>query len=110
MAEINKDPQDVSEAVDGILATGDKPVTLDDFLQKLDEAKKRNVHKFDRLDVYLASKSGAAVFMVAGVRKETQAEVDARVAREEDKRKNIDEHEFKEYLRLRKKFDKKREE
>lgn len=110
MSEINKDPQDVNEDVDGIIATGDKPVALDDLLVKLDDAKKRNAHRYDRFDVYLASKSGAAVLMVAGVRKETQAEVDERVQKDEAKKKNIEEHEFKEFLRLRKKYDKKKEE
>ena len=107
MTEINKDPQEINEDVDGVIATGDKAVTLDDLLFKLDESKKRNAHRFDRFDVYLASKGGAAVLMLSGIRKETQPEVDERVQREESKRKNIEEHEFKEFLRLKKKFDKK---
>lgn len=108
MSEVNKDPQEVSEDLEVIVATGDKTTTLDEFITKVEDIKKKNQHRaYDRFDVSMLSKSGAAVLMLSGVRKENQQELDERIARDEVKRKNIEEHEFKEFLRLKKKFDKK---
>lgn len=109
--EVNKEPQEVKEDVDGVFATTDKALSIDDFVQKINEVKSRNIHRFERLDVQMVSnKSGAAVLVVQGVRKESDEEMKARVEKEAIKKKNIDEAEFKEFLRLRKKFDKKKEE
>jgi nitrate reductase NapAB chaperone NapD len=100
---------EVKEDVDGVLATGDKALTLDDFIHKITEVKNHNCHRFDRLDVQLVAKSGAAVLVIQGARKETTEETKVRQEKEEVKKANLEEAEFKEFLRLRKKFDKRKE-
>lgn len=108
MAEINKDPQDVCEVVEEIMKLGTK-VEANEFLDKLREVVSKNIHKaYDKfefgVDKFLDNNS----LIFFGTRKESQKEVEARVEKEEAKQKNIEEHELKEYLRLKKKFDKKK--
>ena len=106
--EVNKEPQEVSEDLEVIVATGDKAIDIDDFTSKVDEIKRKNAHKaYDKLSINMLTKSGAAVLMLSGVRKENQQELDERVQRDQVKKKNFEEAELKEYIRLKKKFDKK---
>lgn len=102
-------PQEVKEDVDGVLSTTDKALSFDDFINKVTETKNRNAHRFDRLDIQLIAKGGAAVLVVQGVRKETTEEMKARTEKEGVKQKNIEEAEWKEFMRLKKKFDKRQE-
>lgn len=102
-------PQEVKEDVDGVLATTDKALSFDDFIHKITEAKNRNTHRFDRLDVQLVAKGGAAVLMLLGIRKETTEETKARLEKETIKKANLEEAEWKEFMRLKKKFDKRQE-
>lgn len=108
MAEINKDPQDICEVVEEIMKLGTK-VEAKEFLSKLEEVRSKNAHKaYDRLEFGVDKFLDSNSLVLFGVRKEGQKEVEERVGKEEAKQKNIEEHELKEYLRLKKKFDKKK--
>jgi hypothetical protein len=108
MAEINKDPQDVSEKIEEIVRLGTQ-VESKVFLEKLEELRFKNAHKaFDRLEFGIETALGTTSLYLYGVRKEGQKEIEERVAKEEAKNKNLEEHELREYLRLKKKFDKKK--
>lgn len=106
--EISKEPQDVNEELEVVIATGDQALALEDFVSKVEEIKKQNAHRaYEKLSVSMITKNSAAVLMVSGVRKENQKELDERVMKEQVKKKNLEEAELKEYIRLKKKFDKK---
>jgi len=108
MAEVNKDPQDVSEKIEEIVRLGTQ-VESKVFLEKLEELRFKNAHKaFDRLEFGIETALGVTSLFLYGVRKENQTEITERVSKEEAKSKNLEEHELREYLRLKKKFDKKK--
>ena len=106
--EINKDPKDVNEELEVIIATGDKAISIDDFVNKVDQVKRTNAHKaYETFNISMITKNGAAVLMFSGTRKETQDELNDRTTREQIKKKNLEEQELKDYIRLKKKFEKK---
>jgi hypothetical protein len=106
--EVNKEPQEVSENLEVVISTGDQALSLEDFINKVEEIKKQNVHKsYEKLNVSMITKNNASVLMIQGVRKENQKELDERVMKDQVKKKSLEEQELKDYIRLKKKFDKK---
>ena len=106
MSEINKEPQEVSEIIDAVLTNKDTP-TVEDFLDKVGELKRKHQHR--AYDVFKIGfvKSGQDVNLVLhGTRKENPEELKVRVEKETAVKESVDNAELKEYLRLKKKFDK----
>ena len=75
--------------------------TVDDFFSTLSSIK--NDYKFH--NKFLVSLKGKSLWLV-GVREETDKEYKDRLDKEEFSQKAIEEAELKEYLRLKKKYDK----
>jgi len=100
----------VSEDIEVVAAEGQDAVTLDSFIEKLQELKAKHVTSpFSELKVYAVQKKGAGVLLLSGSRDETDTERQEREQRETMERQRIEQAELKEYLRLKKKYGKKSE-
>lgn len=104
----------VDEKIEVLMASErGETVTLEykDFVEKTEELYKRNVHRpFVKFNIELVKdKDLGWGLLFSGTREETKEETEKREAVEAAKRKQIDDAELKEYLRLKKKFGKKEE-
>ena len=110
--EANQNLIDVEEVVEKLMDKADKPVQYEEFLKKIEEVCKNNLHgRHDTLKIGIQlGKDNNPVLSLFGVRKESCEEAKSRVAKEEAKKKFVKDQELKEYLRLKKIFEKKVEE
>lgn len=105
-AEVKK----VNEDVEVLAAEGEEKISLDDFIERLQEMKtKYTASPYTEFSVYAVQKKGAGVLLLSGSRDETNSEREEREQRETLERQRIEQAELKEYLRLKKKYGKKSE-
>lgn len=99
----------ISEIIEPIIGEGTVE-SLDDFIESLEELKRKHTTSvYSEFEVTAAHKGGAGVLLLHGKRDETDEERKVREAREGAERRNIEQAELKEYLRLKKKYGKKDE-
>jgi len=107
MEEKVLEPQEVKEQVEVLMKTG-VMVDSKEFMEKLNELTTRYGLMYDRAEVGLVNMDGKGTLVMNGVRKETAAEMKEREEKDTDKKKKLEEHELAEYLKLHKKYGKKR--
>ena len=109
MSEINREPKEVEEQLVVVL-TNKNMVSAEELVNRISETKQKYQHLvYDNFKVGLVKNGTDFQLAFYGVRKENAEELKARVDKEELVKKNVDEAELKEFLRLRKKFDKAKE-
>lgn len=108
--ETETEVKKISEDIEVIAAEGEESVTLEEFIEKLQELKDKHVTSpYSELNVYAVQKKGAGVLLLSGERDETDVERQEREQRETLERQRVEQAELKEYLRLKKKYGKKSE-
>lgn len=92
-----------------LLAEGDT-VEYQELIDKLNELFGKNAHKvYDKFNVSMVKDPKLGIALVfEGEREETKLETTQREAEEDSKRKRVEAAELKEYLRLHKKYGKKK--
>jgi hypothetical protein len=86
-------------------------VEYKEFAEKVEEIYKHNVHKaYEKFNISLVKDKALGWGLIfSGTREETKDETAARETLEASRKKQIEDAELKEYLRLKKKFGKKEE-
>jgi hypothetical protein len=103
----------VEEKIEVLMASNadGSPVIVEykEFVEKTEELYKKNVHRaFTKFNIeMIKDKDLGWGLLFSGTREETKEETAKRETFEAAKRKQIDDAELKEYLRLKKKFGKK---
>lgn len=97
---------DISEDIGVILNPGQSK-DVKELITELNETYDKYCHQnFDKFSVSLVTKDNKTGLVFVGFRKEDDSELKKRLATEDDKLKRAEAAELKEYLRLKKKYEK----
>jgi len=105
---VNENPIDVDERLEETTFKLDERRSADDMIALLEEAKRKHLKlRWTNVKVGLERRSKEEIDLVIfGSRKESQDEANLRIAREKQEQKFKEDQELKEYLRLKRKFEK----
>lgn len=108
--EVENEVRQVSDELEALSAVNTEPEELDAFLERIGEFKARHsTSAYNKFQVKSVNKKGETVFLIEGLRDETEQECGEREAREAQEKQRVEQAELKEYLRLKKKYGKKGE-
>lgn len=105
---VNENAIDVDERLEEVTFRLDEKRTVEDVVAMLEEAKRKHLKlRWTGVKIGLERRSKEEIDIVLfGSRKESPEETNVRVMREKQQEKFKEEQEMKEYLRLKRKFEK----